>query len=237
VRDRRLLAAWAAALFVAAGCSGSSSLPTSSPTPVASSAASGSPTASGPVTSSGGTPRADASPGEWDAFVASIDPAVRTAGLGGEWAITYTLVDFDVEGVDYKPYLSIGGTESWTWTVTPACPEGPCDVDFVAKSPLLAGTFPSSLDWLGDRQHYYSQGITPLPQAYCRDENGPRIPDSYQVEQTIFLVPTATETTAGAARATRALGVRVDRGMPVTGMPASCGTFTESYGLRAERSD
>lgn len=237
MRDRRLLAAWAAALFVAAGCSGSSSLPTSSPTPVASSAASGSPTTSGPASSPGGTPRADASPGEWDAFVASIDPAVGTAGLGGEWAITYTLVDFDVEGVDYKPYIGIGDEETWTWAVTPTCPTGPCDVDFVATSPLLAGRFPSSLDWLADRAHYHSQGITPLPQAYCRDENGARIPDSYQVEQTIFLVPTTAGMTAGVARATEALGIRIDRGMPVTGMPASCGTFTESYGLRAERSD
>ena len=232
--NSRLVAAFTAVALVTGACGTSSTaspailgIPSQSP-PIDSSP-------SGAAASATSTVFPDPSSGAWAQLVASVDPAVRSADIEGAWAVTFTLVGFEGEGVDYQPYLKIGGEEDWTWTVTPDCPSGPCDVHFEARSPLLSGTFLSTLDWLPDHEYYHSQGITALPQAYCRDEGAARIPDSYQVEQTIFLVPKSAETVTGEARATELLGVRIDIGMPVEGMPFDCGTFQESYAIRAER--
>jgi hypothetical protein len=229
-----LLAALTAVAVVTGACEGSSSAsPSIAGAPSQSPSIESSP--SGAAASPTSTAFPDPSTGAWAELVESLDPAVRSADIEGAWAVTFTLVGFEGEGVDYQPYLKIGGEEDWTWTVTPDCPSGPCDVHFEAKSPLLSGTFPSTLDWLSDRAYYHSQGITPLPQAYCRDDAGARIPDSYQVEQSIFLVPRNAETVTGEARATELVGARIDIGMPVEGMPSDCGTFQESYAIRAQR--
>lgn len=233
MRDARLWAGVTAAVLAVAGCGAPSSTPPAPPTETPSAPPLSTPADGSPGPTSSATP----STGAWDEFVAGIDPAVRTSDVAGGWAITFTLVGFESDGVDYEPYLPIGGEEEWTWAVTPTCPNAACDVDFVATSPLLSGSFPSSLDWLPDEQHYFSQGITPLPQAYCRDDAGARIPDSYQVEQTISLVPTKAETEEARPRASELIGVRIDIGMPVAGMPDDCGTFQESWDILGSRAD
>jgi hypothetical protein len=90
------------------------------------------------------------------------------------------------------------------------------------------------MDWQPEPGYYRSSGITAAPAAYCHDASGGRIPDSYEVEQTLSLVPSqASPSEAG--QAADMLGRRVDVGRPVAGMPATCGTFTELWSIRATR--
>jgi len=237
------ISAIGAALAVAmAACSGAGSssdatAPPSPPTPGAS--VSGGPSGSvGPAPtdgSAGASPAASATIESFNEFVGSIDLLTREASIAGSWNVTFTLVRFESEGVDYRPYLPIGGIEEWTWTVTPRCASGPCDVRFEAQNRRLSGTFPSSLRWSPERAIYVSQGITALPQADCRDEAGSRIRDSYEVQQSLLIVVTESVRDGSADEATRLAGLRVDEGLPVAGVPESCGTFTEGWRMEAER--
>jgi hypothetical protein len=167
--------------------------------------------------------------------VASIDPNVRESSIAGDWLVTYTLVEFNSEGTDYAPYIAVGGEEEWEWTVTPDCPSGPCHVHFDAYNALLGLTYPSGIDWDAQKTDYFSSGVTAAPAAFCRDQNGARIPDSFEVEQTLLLVPQSADPAEAGLSATELTGIRVDQGRPTAGMPESCGTFTEIWTVHAVR--
>lgn len=241
--DRSRICVVVSALAVATvGCAGadSSSSGSQSPspqTPVASPSASPSAFVEPSPNTASPDPgaHANATIESFDDFVASIDPLIRESSIAGEWTVTFTLVTFNGEGVDYRPYLPIGGTEEWTWTVTPRCEIGPCDVRYEATSGKLSGVFPSSLRWSVEGARYFSEGMTALAQANCRDEGGRRIPDSYQVRQNLLIVPITSAGPGGDEEATQLAGLRVDKGMPVAGMPANCGTFTEGWRMEANR--
>jgi len=220
--------AWAAGLLASGGNEVAPSNDGPSPSTAPSSTA---PSSTAP---SSGAPLS-LGPDSWDELVASIDRGIRESSVDAKWEVSFRLLDFTSVGTDYRPYLAIGSDEKWTWTVERKCANGPCDVRFDAFNARLGQTYPSGLRWDASKGTYYSIGVTAEPAAFCKNANGSRIPGSYEVEQTLFLVPRSTNAGTSGPIATELIGVRVDKGRPATGMPASCGTFTEVWGFHAVR--